>query len=1492
MMKAQTFVVIIALMLSSHSSLSTNQEFEEYDFQILEGVNEKIRISPNPESIRSLGSPIINSGIEQIRTQNALSNIGEFTDEGLISTNFNDIFTQYREDLMIYIVKSEIGLWDAREKILDFEDVSIRATIPPSGYLVQGSLRDMIELGNNPIFSSSHRVPIALNIHQEFWLKSLDLEVEVRISGWKNISGDRMESPGLGFNNSIKTISDKYLENHYSPNFGTYVGNTTIREIKLISNNPSVSFISPITKISATNNVARDHLRADEVENFYSIDLFGNGQTIAIADTGLDSDHGDFDSGIVVVDVEGDGSTADTNDGHGTHVACSVLGSGSRNSDYQGVAPEAGLYFQAMENDDTNTFGGPGIWNLLNTAYNTGNSRIHSNSWGGIDSGGDYNTQSEDADELTSKWDQYWLYEGMSVLFSAGNEGDDGIAPPGTAKNVITVGGHVNRYDIDAANQMYESSSRGPTDDGRLKPDIVAPGDYVRSCKAQEAENAESSWESDWYIEYSGTSMATPVAAGASIIVREYLMDIVERPAPQGSLIKALLILGAQDMGTRDIPNNDEGWGRLDLVNSLVPQNDIGIFVDDRSRLSSGDESDYSFEITRPNEELKIVLTWSDYPGSSFSTTQLMNDLDLEVTSPDGQTTYLGNVFSNGKSESGGIKDSKNNVEVVLIDSASEGIWSVKVKDSSHGGARAYQPYSIAVRGVNVNDLTPDPAVISDSFSISVPVPQVDEQVDFSVSIANQGTGFSSNVPVSAYFNSNLVGTKFIDLNPGEVTNLEWEYVPSWSDKGSVPIQIYIDETNLIDEASELNNEFSIFIEVSAPGIQPSVEDSTYFLSDATQSITKWTIILTNSADHEKNASISSSNPVRESDGQTFNWLRFFDNSVVNLAANDTTTVNLTMSHPSPPEPGVYNINISAEEVETGNILGTEIAINVPVLSQVDLLLPSETISVDSFEISRFDFDLINLGNGAQAYDLELISPAGWKLGFDEIGASPGSSRGSTGIMSKGGTISPKISVEPPGILLSAETIFNSQVLVRSRVSSEFWSIDIPLEIRKINSLNITTYDGTQEPIGADSLHDISLRILNNGNSDLTLNPVQKSLPGGWSIYDNLQSIDVKQGQTQIWSFTIQGNGFAQEGLVELRFQTEDGFNIEWNETIQVKSSALPILTFNEVSFTDGTFSNTPLGAGAHPVGPPGFDMGWIVHNSGTSVWEPQASMQVPDDNWIYSCSISPTRISPDSNATIWCTIIIPQDEEAGSEPQITLFLSGMGVEVQTTLSLQVESDDEVTWNLRNMNEAHEGFSSTLTFDLQNTGNTIISSRISTDGPEGWDIRIQDGILVTLVPQESRSVTVTFTPNSASDGVVKLNLLNSEHISGSSILTEIDVIPDPSNSKTPNWLFPSIFISISLLSGIGVFLFRKSGSRSNIKSSKEFDKKGTYSISENDEKWISDNEVISTEDEVITTTENTTNLERFPDYPGWLWDSSKQEWVSDPDYSPENHPEP
>ena len=109
-------------------------------------------------------------------------------------------------------------------------------------------------------------------------------------------------------------------------------------------------------------------------------------------------------------------------------------------------------------------------------------------------------------------------------------------------------------------------------------------------------------------------------------------------------------------MGTRNIPNDDEGWGRVNLIDTLIPDEDVGIYVDDRSRLSAGQVNEYSFDVTRSGEPLKVVVAWSDYPGSSSSSIQLRNDLDLEVISPNGEVTYLGNDFSNGKSTIGAQK--------------------------------------------------------------------------------------------------------------------------------------------------------------------------------------------------------------------------------------------------------------------------------------------------------------------------------------------------------------------------------------------------------------------------------------------------------------------------------------------------------------------------------------------------------------------------------------------------------------------------------------------------------------------------------------------------------------------------------------------------------------------------------------------------------------------------------------------------------------------
>ena len=174
----------------------------------------------------------------------------------------------------------------------------------------------------------------------------------------------------------------------------------------------------------------------------------------------------------------------------------------------------------------------------------------------------------------------------------------------------------------------------------------------------------------------------------------------------------------------------------------------------------------------------------------------------------------------------------------------------------------------------------------------------------------------------------------------------------------------------------------------------------------------------------------------------------------------------------------------------------------------------------------------------------------------------------------------------------------------------------------------------------------------------------------------------------------------------------------------------------------------------------------------------------------------------------VWCTIVIPEHEEAGTEPEVVLVLSGDGIESRRTISLLVETVKEVEWTLDNFNEANEGYSTTLYFTLTNTGNTVISNRLVVDAPSGWDIRILDGVLVTLQPGESRSVQVAFTPDSGSDGEISLMLADAEDVSGMDYSMEIDVISDSSGEGTSVFLYLlGLLILVSSAVGAALFAF-------------------------------------------------------------------------------------
>ena len=468
----------------------------------------------------------------------------------------------------------------------------------------------------------------------------------------------------------------------------------------------------------------------------------------------------------------------DVDSGHGTHTTLSVLGGGDANGVGKGVAPAAKLVFQATEDyadmkgfcaffyaDGYYLLGLPDdIRDLFTQAYNAG-ARIHSNSWGSSVNG-------EYTDDAVNADDFMWNHPDMLITFSAGNDGVDGnsdgyvdedsLGSPATAKNVLSVGASENDrgdgYPCDTGlsytdcaaqggqnniltygeawpsdfpanpiagdsmagnqEQLAAFSSRGPADDGRIKPDVVAPGTYVLSGYSDMYQQGydpspnpqNNAWQYDgWGYPYNpyykymgGTSMSNPLTAGAAAVVRDYYQKAYGHSA-SAALTKATLINSAVDMldenndGVNDnaypIPNNHEGWGRVNVANAT---DGTAQFVDEATGLNTGGSASYQYNIASSGSPFKVTLVWTDYPGSTTASKALVNDLDLVVTSPNGQV-YYGNVFNGGWSITGGGPDRTNNVENVYVQSAASGTWTVEVK--GYNVPNGPQPIALVVDG-------------------------------------------------------------------------------------------------------------------------------------------------------------------------------------------------------------------------------------------------------------------------------------------------------------------------------------------------------------------------------------------------------------------------------------------------------------------------------------------------------------------------------------------------------------------------------------------------------------------------------------------------------------------------------------------------------------------------------------------------------------------------------------------------------------------------
>ena len=291
----------------------------------------------------------------------------------------------------------------------------------------------------------------------------------------------------------------------------------------------------------------------------------------------------------------------------------------------------------------------------------------------------------------------------VPILFAAGNVRNDGICglsnaegypnyrtviPPATAKNVITVGA------IDADdNGMTAFSDWGPTANGRIKPDVVAPG-----CrKLADGEQGIMSAVPEESIGRScGTSMATPAVTGVVALMIEEMTKLNFNKADVfPSTYKALLIQGAEDLG-RPGPDYEFGYGAVRVAPTLKLMQDHA-FHQERAQ-QEGDLKSRDITVPPHAASIKVTLVWDDRPTGILSDEALSNDLDLALVSPDGEghlPFVLNTAVGAEKEYPTMAADHVNVVEQVLVKQPGAGVWRIEVRARKIGSPTGGQTYSL-----------------------------------------------------------------------------------------------------------------------------------------------------------------------------------------------------------------------------------------------------------------------------------------------------------------------------------------------------------------------------------------------------------------------------------------------------------------------------------------------------------------------------------------------------------------------------------------------------------------------------------------------------------------------------------------------------------------------------------------------------------------------------------------------------------------------------
>ena len=621
---------------------------------------------------------------------------GSFTPTERLDSRIQDKLASAGEDDYTYCFVMISGrTTDAKRNALAEHGVKLLGYHSNHCYKAKIPLNRIEEVGNLSLVRWIGYAPSDLKIHptlKKMISSGSDGEVDVYISVFDS------DLNGL-FRNKLEEMGVHTCL--YNDRITTFAACATPATINKIVDLDFVQFIAPELMAEplhdkSTPDVGADYIRPP-CSSYDGTDIW-----VGIIDSGVNTAHLDINPPDTAGKSWVGGSPFDDPQNHGTPVAGTIMGDGNAGGAYKGIAEDAKLqscrvtYYNGFEwiigdkdGNGWNDLLDAMDWLALHSA-----DIVHCSAGHTFDCGGGL---SNGTDMWSIIADDNVYNCGQIYVCAAGNDGDTcgdhSIVAPGCAKNVITVGA-VKDYGYTTVDDIISESSRGPTDDGRIKPDLVAPGEVITSCDA---------FDDNEYVSGSGTSFSAPHVTGMIATLLEHYPELKGHPDRVKALLMSSALLHGGTLGSN--PVNTYGLGKINVYRAhwQAPDWEHGLCY---GSLPSEDSWQYfDLDIPSGTDRLVLVLTWVEPPASAGADDAVLNNLNM----------YLDREPFSGGGDTGDwwSVSSDDNVEYIIVENPAADTYRVKIYayDITTGGSQDYAVGYSIIKG------DPTPTINTDTRS-------------------------------------------------------------------------------------------------------------------------------------------------------------------------------------------------------------------------------------------------------------------------------------------------------------------------------------------------------------------------------------------------------------------------------------------------------------------------------------------------------------------------------------------------------------------------------------------------------------------------------------------------------------------------------------------------------------------------------------------------------------------------------------------------------